>query len=159
MLQFIEKDAPIRLYYSPGRDLAHCGLLYVGVALKELLYQLDNGKSDFLASVMEQLGVTDDQLRDGIDKFVKSIHEEVTSGQEALLPTNSFGPVPDFVKAIIYFYIAPIFIGTSIKGYKDVTTLDSVREYSVEQFAQKALGLVEKYALDKSDNREDNQLA
>jgi len=154
MFQFIEKDAPVRLYYSPGRDLAHCGLLYIGAALNELNYQLENGKSPFLENIMKQLGVTDDQLRDGIDKFAKSLHEEVTSGQEALLPTNSFGNVPDFVKAIIYFYIAPIFIGTSIRGYKDVTTLDAVREYDLEQFARKALGYIEKYALDKSSLQE-----
>lgn len=154
MLQFIEKDSPVRLYYSPGRDLAHCGLPYIGVALNEITYQLNNGKTPFLASVMETLGITDEQLREGMDKFVEALKADVCSGEEELLSDTPFSSVPDFVKAVIYFYIAPVFIGTSIKAYKDVTTLDAVREYSVEKFAKKALGFIERYSLDVTKGEE-----
>lgn len=144
MFQFLEAGGPAGLFYSPGRDLGHCGLPYIGYALSELLSQLEAQDAP-VYKLMDLLGVNKEELEEGINLFIKSLEEEVKSGKPEPLETNAFTPVREQVRVIIFFYIAPVFIGTSLRGYKDVHTDKVVKELDEETFRKKALKYISSF--------------
>lgn len=148
MFQFVEAGGPPGLFYSPGRDLAHCGLPYIGYAISEMAAQLKDPGSP-IYSLLDMFGVSKDELEDSLDCFVKSLEEECKSGRPEPLETNAFGHVRVQVRAVIYLYIAPVFIGSAIRGYKDVHSDKVIKELDEKEFRTKALKYIQAFGSER----------
>lgn len=144
MFQFVEAGGPPGLFYSPGRDLAHCGLPYIGYAISEMAAQIKDVDSP-IYRLMDMFDVSRKELEDSLDCFVKSLEEEVKSGKPEPLETNAFGHVREQVRAIIYLYIAPVFIGSALRGYKDVHSDKVIKELDEKEFREKALKYIQAF--------------
>lgn len=138
MFQFTEAGGIPGVFYSPGRDLGHCGLPYIGYAIQEMELQLKDENAP-IYGIMRTLNVTKEELEAGIMSFIKALSEQVKSGSSEFLENDSFVNVRIPVRALIYLYIAPVFIGTSIKGFKDVQSGKTIKELDEQAFREKAL--------------------
>ena len=134
MFQYIEAGAPIKLYYSPGRDVAYCGLPAIYNMLTTVSEWMKSGPTGQLAKYMENNGVTTEQVLEAVELFGNSLLEEIKSGREAMLEFNSFTALPLEVKYILYSALGQIFIGMTLKGYKDVISEEQAKCLNYQTF-------------------------
>lgn len=133
MLQFRPADSPHSVFYSPGRDLAYVGFDFINMGLDLLEKDLATSPQ-WLKEYLDKNGITEEQVRDGIKAFETSIYELCI---EKGTVEHSFIPISKPVQLLVLYFIAKVFIGASIDGWKDVTSGEAVYALTPEEFLSK----------------------
>jgi len=144
MFQFRLPNGPTTAYYSPGRDVAHVGFVLIQDGLDYLNYLKEN-KTDALREYVIHNKITDAEIDAAIQDFIDSVEQEIKNPDEGMLSSNQFTRNRPCVRYLVYACIAPLFIGASIKGKKDVLARADIVEYSGEEFHRKFTGLSNKF--------------
>lgn len=144
MFQFRIPNGPVTAYYSPGRDVAHVGFILMQDGLDYLNYLKDNKTEAFKEYVMHNQ-ITDAEIDAAIQDFIDSVEQEIKNPDEKMLPSNQFTRNRPCVRYLVYACIAPLFIGASIKGKKDVLARADIVEYRGEEFHRKFTGLSNRF--------------
>lgn len=152
MFQFRVPGAPPTAYYSPGRDLAHVGMLFVQDGL-DYLQHLRNKKDPRIVEYMKDNRITDEELDRALQDFLQAVEEEFKNPNEKMLPTNSFANHRPCVRYLILGCIGAIFVAASIQGRKDVVTREDAVELKGEEFHAKITGLKLKFQEPQSKNK------
>lgn len=146
MFQFRDPSAPVAVYYSPGRDLAHIGLSLISDGLERLKYGVEHGSKN-VRDYMQKHKISEQELKDALEAFVTSIEEEIKNPSEGMLTTNSFSRCRYEVRYLVYSSIAPLFIAAAIKGKKDVISRADAVEYYGEEFHKKITKLAPRWEI------------
>lgn len=147
MFQFRPSGSPNALYYSPGRDIAHCGLKNLAYG-SELCMKALNDQPHWLVKYMTIFDISKEDVIDGLRRFEDSVVENCQNIGEKPLRNHSFSNVPQPVQVLILHFMSLIFVGESIKGWKDITLTDALQELDPEEFKQKSIGFARVYNLD-----------
>lgn len=129
MLQYrpTEGTVPDRLYYSPARDLANCGVGIITAAMTFLEEDINAGKFTFSDFTIEDLEAAVEKL----GKAVSNILEK--TDQEALLESGFLDCDPAIINTVLS-YIGKALIYSTYIAIKDVHCLGDKPPLAVEDF-------------------------
>lgn len=115
MIQIRPIGIPGAVFYSPARDVAYVGFDAIVYAVVNLGNELDN-MPQWLSDYLQRNNIDKEVLRESLQKFTDSIYE--LCHNERTMDNHSFVSVPFEIQAVIMHYVARVFVGMTVDGWK-----------------------------------------
>ncbi|MEM3061941.1 MAG: hypothetical protein QW303_00145 [Nitrososphaerota archaeon] len=134
MLQLrpISGTVPSRLFYSPARDLAHCGDALMMISMRTLDDAL--AKNEAVKEFLIHNNIKESELMDGIDKL-GLLYKKLHLGEQfnSALHTSGFVNVAFPIKSLILMFVGDTLLRAIATAVKDVSTPETVPPVTVDQ--------------------------